>query len=57
MFRINDEHASEQVTRLARLQPAVLAWVAGKQDVREQSVEGVPGIAGPILHVVPYGRL
>lgn len=57
MFRINDEHASEQVARLARLQPAVLAWVAGEQDIREQPVEGVPGIAGPILDIIPYGRL
>lgn len=57
VFRVDDEHFTQQIARLARLQPVVLVRVRGEEHVREEPIERVAGVAGPVLDVVPHRRL
>lgn len=56
-LRVDDQHPREKVPRLRRLEPVVLVAVAGEEDVGEEPLEGVSGVARAVLDVVAHGGL
>ena len=54
---VDHQHLAEHVPGHRGLQPAVLRAVRREEHVGEELVEGVAGVAGPVLHVVAHGRL
>ena len=57
LLGVDDEHLAEEVPRLAGPQPVVVAGLGGEEDVREEPLEAVARVPGPVLHVVPDGGL